>query len=181
MQKPVDLIIDIETLGTEPGATILEIGAWSGAYGLNLLIDPNSHPGKIELGTMLWWATVPDKAAKENVFGENEKRYTLEAAIIRLNEFIEKINPDYFWGNSPDFDFGHLAYWYKYFNKPIPWKYYQLRDVRTAKDFLTQEKLDELKARAPVSIGSCSHMAEFDAHYEALIVRTVREKIELLK
>lgn len=181
MTKPVDLIIDIETLGTEPGATILEIGAWSGANGLNLLIDPNSHQGKIELGTMLWWATVPDKAAKENVFGENEKRLTLEAAIDRLNQFIEEIEPDYFWGNSPDFDFGHLAYWYKHFNKKIPWKYYQLRDVRTIKDFLTQEKLDELKARAPVRVGGCLHMADCDARYEALIVQTVRQKIELLK
>lgn len=180
MTQPVDFVIDIETLGTKPGATILEIAAWCGFEGLTLLIDPDSHPGKFELDTLLWWATVPDKQAKERAFSVSSGRIGLKEAIKRLNEFIERVKPDYFWGCSPDFDYKHLEYWYKHFGIEIPWKYYQLRDVRTVRDFLTQEKLDYLKKRA-AGINDCQHMAGYDSHFEALIVNTIRQKIELLK
>ena len=180
MTKPVDFVLDIETLGTKPGATILEIAAWCGYEGLTILIDPESHPGKFELNTLLWWATVPDKQAKERAFSVNSARIGLKDAIVRLNEFIEKVKPDYFWGCSPDFDYIHLEYWYIYFQIEIPWKCYQLRDVRTVRDYLTQEQLDELKRRA-VGISDCQHMAGYDSYLEALIVKRVREKIELLK
>ena len=180
MAKPVDLVIDIETLGTEPGSTILEIAASCGAYGLALLIDPNSHPGKFDLDTLLWWSTVPERPAKQRAFDSSERRYGLEIALNRLNDFIKENEPDYFWGCSPDFDYKHLEYWFKHFQIEIPWKYYQLRDVRTIRDFLSQEKLDDLKEKATM-IGTCQHMAEYDARYEALIVKAVRQKIELLK
>lgn len=176
----VDFVMDIETLGIKPGATILEISAWCGPNGLTLLIDPNSHPGKFELDTLLWWATVPDKPAKERAFGVSSTRIGLKDAINRLNEFIEKVKPDYFWGCSPDFDYKHLEYWYKHFGIEIPWRYYQLRDVRTIRDFLTQEKIDELERKAGM-IGECPHMASYDSDLEARIVRTFRQRVELLK
>lgn len=180
MTKPIDLVIDIETLGTEPGATILEISAWCGADGIDLLIDPNSHPGKFELDTLLWWATVPEKPAKQKAFDSSADRYGLEIALNRLNDFIKRIEPDYFWGCSPDFDYKHLEYWYKYFQIEIPWKYYQLRDVRTIRDFITREKLDELERQAGF-IGECQHIANYDADLEARIVKAFRQKAELLK
>ena len=180
MTKPIDFLIDIETLGTKPGATILEIAASCGADGLTLLIDPDSHPGKFELNTLLWWSTVPDKKAKERAFGSSSGRIGLKDAIGRLNEFIEKVKPDYFWGCSPDFDYKHLEYWYKYFQIEIPWKFYQFRDVRTIRDVLTQEKIDELERQAGF-IGECKHIANYDVDLEARIVRTFRQKIELLK
>lgn len=180
MTQPVDFVIDIETLGTKPGATILEIAAWCGSEGLTLLIDPDSHPGKFELDTLLWWATVPDKPAKERAFSVSPTRMGLKDAINRLNEFIEKVKPDYFWGCSPDFDYKHLEYWYRYFQIEIPWKYYQFRDVRTIRDFLTQEKIDELERRAGM-IGECQHMASYDVDLEARIVKAFRQKVELLK
>lgn len=180
MTKPIDFVLDIETLGTTPGATILEISAWCGAQGIDFLIDPNSHPGKFELDTLLWWATVPEKPAKQRAFDSSADRYGLEIALNRLNDFIKENEPDYFWGCSPDFDYKHLEYWYKHFQIEIPWKYYQLRDVRTIRDFLTRERIDELEGRAG-GIGECKHMASYDADLEARIVKAFRQKAELLK
>ena len=90
MTKPIDFVLDIETLGTTPGATILEISAWCGADGIDFLIDPNSHPGKFELDTLLWWATVPEKPAKQRAFDSSANRWGLEIALNRLNDFIKE-------------------------------------------------------------------------------------------
>ena len=180
MTKPIDFVLDIETLGTTPGAAILEISARCGADGLDLLIDPESHPGRFELNTLLWWATVPDKPAKERAFDSKANRIRLDSALYKLNAFIEDRKPDYFWGCSPDFDYKLLEYWYKNYAIQIPWKYYQFRDVRTIRDFLTREKLDELERQAGF-IGECKHIASYDADLEARIVKNFRQKVELLK
>lgn len=179
-KEHVDFVLDIETLGTKPGAVILEIGAWCGGAGLTLKIDPDSHCGKVELDTLQWWANVPDMAARHNAFTTSVKRYELKDALLRLNEFIAQHNPNYFWGCSPDFDYKHLEHWCNLYDIEIPWKYHQLRDVRTIRDLLTEEKLETLKKRA-CCIGESLHMAGADARYEWLIVREVRRQFDILK
>lgn len=179
-KKPVDFVLDIETLGTKPGAVILEIGACCNGAGLTLKIDPDSHCGKVELDTLQWWANVPDMAARHNAFTTSVTRYALKDALLQLNEFIAKHNPDYFWGCSPDFDYRHLKHWYELYQVEIPWKYHQLRDVRTIRDLLTEEKLETLKKRACYFDNSL-HMAGVDARYEQLIVEEVRHQFDILK
>lgn len=176
--QPKDLILDIETLGLKPGATILEISAWCGGHGLTISIDPKSHPGTFDLPTLLWWSTVPSEEAKKHAFGSDVKRCPLEVAICRFDEFIREHKPDFFWGCSPDFDFGHLEFWFKFYGKEIPWKYHQLRDVRTIRDFLPKEKLDSLIAKTG-SFGEFPHMASFDADLERRIVDEVRTRFSL--
>lgn len=174
MKTTKDLVLDIETLGVKPGAMILEISAQCGSESLDLLIDPKSHPGKVELDTLLWWSTVPELAAKERAFGASPRRMEMLFAIYELNYFIEKTAPDFYWGCSPSFDFEHLAYWYRFFKIAIPWKYHQLRDVRTVRDFLSRERLAELSMEAKL-FGGCPHMSTYDARLEAMIVKEARE------
>lgn len=158
----------------------MEIGAYCEGAGLQLLIDVNSHVGELDLDTLLWWASVPEKAAKERVFSSTLKREPLKDALLRLNEFIANHKPTHFWGCSPDFDYGHLAFWFERYKIEIPWKYYQLRDVRTVRDFVKKERLEQLLKRAK-GFTDCEHMALVDAKYEADIVREVRRKFDLLR
>ena len=173
--KTVDFFLDVETLGTKPGAAILEIGAFCKGDCFDCLIDLNSHEGKIDIKTLYWWATEPDILAKKHVFCDSAKRLELSKALQELADFIAKKSPTHFWGCAPDFDYGHLAFWFERYGLEIPWRYYQLRDVRTVRDFLPQKELERLKFIATSDEGRF-HTAKVDACYEAVIVQEVRRR-----
>lgn len=171
----VDFFLDIETLGTKPGAAILEIGAFCQGNSFDFLIDLNSHEGKLDLKTLYWWSTEPSILARRHVFCDFAKRWELSKALQELSGIIEHYNPTHFWGCAPDFDYGHLAFWFERYGLEIPWKYYQLRDVRTVRDFLTKEELKRLVGIATAD-PTLLHTAKVDACYEAVIVQEVRRR-----
>ena len=131
-----DIMIDIETVGTGPEACILTIAAQSfnplgtGYYTQYFYarIDPDSQPGRnIEQGTIDWWATQPPEA-QEEAFGELN-RVSLDSALDELGKLIWQST--LVWANGPTFDMNILEHAYKSFNKPLPWKYFMVRDSRT--------------------------------------------------
>ena len=131
-----DLMIDIETVGTGPEACILTIAAQSfdplgtGYYTQHFYarVDPDSQPGRnIEQGTIDWWATQPPEA-QEEAFGEHN-RVSLDSALEELGKLIWQSKR--IWAQGPTFDMNILEHAYKSFGRPLPWKYYIVRDSRT--------------------------------------------------
>jgi exodeoxyribonuclease VIII len=131
-----DLMIDIETVGTGPEACILTIAAQAfdplgtGYYPHKFYarIDPDSQPDRnIEQGTIDWWATQPPEA-QEEAFGL-DNRIPLDTALEELGRLIWKSKR--IWAQGPTFDMNILEHAYKSFGRPLPWKYYIVRDSRT--------------------------------------------------
>jgi len=132
----MDLMIDIETVGTGPEACILTIAAQAfnpftrGYHDQQYYarIDIESQPNRnIEQGTIDWWATQPT-AAREEAFAETG-RIPLEQALGELGKLIW--HSKRIWANGPTFDMNILEHAYKSHSLALPWKYYVVRDART--------------------------------------------------
>lgn len=129
-------MIDIETIGVAPAATILTIAAQSfdpfgnGYYPRHYYarISLESQPDRtIDDSTLKWWATQPVESQQE-AFAE-ENRIPLDQALDELGKLIW--NSKFLWCQGPTFDCTILEHAYKSYNKPLPWQYYRVRDSRT--------------------------------------------------
>lgn len=130
------LMIDIETIGVAPAATILTIAAQSfDPFGTGYY--PRHYYARISLesqenrtvdnSTLEWWATQPEEVQKE-AFSDND-RIALDQALDELGKLIWKSN--FLWCQGPTFDCTILEHAYKSFGKSIPWQYFKVRDSRT--------------------------------------------------
>lgn len=139
-----EIMIDIETLGTNPGACIVSIGAvrFSRADGIGEeffesvnLADAQDQGLHIDAGTVTWWLTQSAEARDQLDGG-----VLLDTALRRLGDFI----PDgaTVWANSPAFDCVLLQSAYRAVGRDCPWKYYQQEDYRTLRNELGFEEDD---------------------------------------
>jgi hypothetical protein len=129
-------MIDIETIGVAPGATILTIAAQSfdpfgtGYYPQHYYarISLESQENRtIDESTVEWWAT-QSAEVREEAFAE-DNRVPLDQALDELGRLIW--NSKFLWCQGPTFDCTILEHAYKSYRKPLPWKYYMVRDSRT--------------------------------------------------
>jgi hypothetical protein len=129
-------MIDIETIGVAPTATILTIAAqafdpfgtgyYDQQYYARITLESQSNRS-IDESTVAWWATQP-AAARDEAFME-EGRVDLDQALDSLGKLIWRSS--LLWCQGPTFDCTILEHAYKSYNKPIPWQYYKVRDSRT--------------------------------------------------
>jgi exodeoxyribonuclease VIII len=132
----MDLMIDLEGLATGPDTTILTIAAqafdpfgdgwYEQQYYARVDLDSQSNR-RIEQGTLEWWATQP-AAARDEAFAE-DNRVPLDQALDELGRLIW--HSKRIWAQGPTYDMTILEHAYKSYNKPIPWKYFAVRDSRT--------------------------------------------------
>jgi 3' exoribonuclease, RNase T-like len=131
-----DIMIDLEGLGTGPSAVILTIGAqmfdpmsrgWHDRHYYARITLESQPDRNIQQDTIDWWATQPAES-REEAFGE-ENRVPLDQALDELGRLIWQAK--YVWANGPTYDMNILEHAYKSYNKPLPWKYYKVRDART--------------------------------------------------
>ena len=129
------LMIDIETLGVAPAATILTIAAQSfdpfgqgyfDRHFYSRITLENQENRTIDDGTIAWWSTQPE--AQAEAFAE-EDRMPLDQALDLLGKLIWQSS--FLWSQGPTFDMTILEHAYKSYGKPIPWQYYKVRDSRT--------------------------------------------------
>ncbi len=182
------LIVDIETLGINPPAPILTIGmvfldfdpyregAEDGEPDIKtyyLGVDQKECVGEADEATMAWWGQ-QDCAVRKAAFCP-----TVTPNVFQ--EFVNIVNreaPDYLWGNSPDFDFGHLGAQIKAKGLELPWRFWQLRDIRTVKGFGAYTvKVEENPGNL---LGFKEHHALYDALKEAHILKSSIQKISRL-
>ena len=159
-----DIIIDLETLGTRPGCTIIEIGACaidngtgeicanfsrrvSGTYSysdVRRVAEGKDCLGGVESGTASWWTM--DYGRDETLRKILSRRYSPSSdidALLAFNEWCGKVR-DFsearVWGNGPTFALSILAHAYEREHIPLPWYSYEERCVRTALEMANYEK-----------------------------------------
>ena len=149
-----NIMLDIETLGTEPGCVILSIGAVefdddSLGNSFEVNIDPESctEAGlKIEPRTVMWWLEQDDAARKSL---SNSNALPLDEALVGLTKAFDWQGAKV-WCNGASFDFPILAAAYSAFNADTPWKYYDTMDFRTLKNLVSRKVYSECKSESEV-------------------------------
>lgn len=134
-----NVMIDLETLGTDTNSVILSIGAVKFDPDTNELgegfiqavsIESNQAAGRtISADTLLWWMKQSDEA---RVAAFLRKTNSLYVALEALSDFLG--NDALVWGNGADFDISMLADAYKSFEWQTPWKFWNVRCYRTMKN-----------------------------------------------
>lgn len=135
----IDAMIDSETLGTEPGCTVLSIGVSvfervigdekqsfyveidrASCKAMGLIEDPD---------TLAWWSRQSPEAQK-CLYGTTP----LMDALKALTEFYNFCQPQHIWAQGTDFDLSIIRAAYKAVGLQAPWRFNSARDTRTAYD-----------------------------------------------
>lgn len=174
------VMVDLETLDTQPTAVVLSIGA--------VRFDPNDHDSPLKdtfyrvlssndqfelerstsTSTVSWWAGQSEEARKvldEAATAEDEVH-------LQLMEFAEWLGKDALvWGNGPAFDNTVLADLYRQYEIRQPWSFRNDRCFRTlcmlGQRRMTQAWLHKLGPE-PTRAGTY-HNALDDAKHQAII------------
>jgi len=164
------VMIDIETLGIEPGAAILSIGACTfdrDGVGetVHVSVDLESCQERgltIDADTLQWWLG-QDEPARDALTGG----VPLATALSELRDFLDTNDYDELWANSPKFDMTHLEAAYDALGWTIPWEFFRLRDVRT---------VQSLPGAVELEHDGTAHDALDDAVHQARgVAATLRE------
>ena len=135
----MDVMLDLETLGTQPGCVILTLGAVKfNPYkieqepGPGLYIRPDvdeqiARGREVQEDTLEWW-TRQNEEVREEALG-TEGRVPVEQMYRELNRFL--VGVDNIWAQGPVFDIAILENLYKQYGWPTPWQFWQISDSRT--------------------------------------------------
>jgi hypothetical protein len=152
----LDIMIDLETLGTTADAVIVSIGAV--AFNLDagtvlqgderasfyVVLDTETQPRRhISADTLAWWMRQSDAARA--VFDRAnlvQNHFPARTALGALNDWVRQVvlqanaqHKDlHVWSNGADFDLPMLAHACRTFNVPLPWFPYAGRCYRTYKN-----------------------------------------------
>lgn len=164
------LMIDIETLGTDPRAIVPQVG-WCMfdhediAKPITMCLDMDEQIAKgrtFSADTLKWWMQQPD-IAREQVFMP-EKVYPVVDLETRLRTIIHSCGIEYVWAHGPHFDIAAL----KDLLGCEPWHYRSIRDTRTLADLAPS-------AHKPAPI--TKHDAGDDAYAQAQWVQNIWRSI----
>ncbi len=139
--EPRRIMLDIETLGTQPGAALLSIAAvefrpttssdatdrildtFEASVSATSCQEAGLH---VDAETLEWWADKPN--ASEQLLGGHE----LDQVLRDLQLFVDTDEELEVWAKSPSFDCVLLDAAYRAIGQDgTPWEYWQQRDVRT--------------------------------------------------
>ncbi|WP_412176102.1 3'-5' exoribonuclease domain-containing protein [Escherichia coli] len=176
----IHLMIDIETMGKNPNAAIISIGAiffdpQTGDMGpeFSKTIDLDTAGGVIDRDVIKWWL----KQSREAQSAILTDEIPLDDALLQLREFIDENSGEFFvqvWGNGANFDNTILRRSYERQGIPCPWRYYNDRDVRTIVEL---GKAIDFDARTAIPFEGERHNALDDARYQAKYVSAIWQKL----
>lgn len=163
------VMVDIETLGLEPGSVILSIGAVRfddyavhETFHRNINLKSCQDAGlEIDADTLEWWLG-QDENVQHILTGGKD----LLIALQDFQSFYD--NADEIWAFSPSFDCAHLAEAYARVGLEEPWSYRDERDCRT---------LVELPGAVDLEQEGNEHDALDDARYQAGVVIKTLENL----
>ncbi|EOJ7050251.1 3'-5' exoribonuclease [Escherichia coli] len=174
------LMIDLETMGKNPDAPIISIGAiffdpQTGDMGpeFSKTIDLETAGGVIDRDTIKWRL----KQSREAQSAIMTDEIPLDDALLQLREFIDENSGEFFvqvWGNGANFDNTILRRSYERQGIPCPWRYYNDRDVRTIVEL---GKAIDFDARTAIPFEGERHNALDDARYQAKYVSVIWQKL----
>ncbi|EFF5755060.1 3'-5' exoribonuclease [Escherichia coli] len=176
----IHLMIDIETMGKNPNAAIISIGAiffdpQTGDMGpeFSKTIDLDTAGGVIDRNVIKWWL----KQSREAQSAILTDEIPLDDALLQLREFIAENSGEFFvqvWGNGANFDNVILRRSYERQGIPCPWHYHNDRDVRTIVEL---GKAIDFDARTAIPFEGERHNALDDARYQAKYVSAIWQKL----
>ncbi|HDV2331415.1 TPA: 3'-5' exoribonuclease [Escherichia coli] len=176
----IHLMIDLETMGKNPDAPIISIGAiffdpQTGDMGpeFSKTIDLETTGGVIDRDTIKWWL----KQSREAQSAILTDEIPLDDALLQLREFIAENSGEFFvqvWGNGANFDNVILRRSYERQGIPCPWRYHNDRDVRTIVEL---GKATDFDARTAIPFEGERHNALDDARYQAKYVSAIWQKL----
>ncbi|HIA3181080.1 TPA: 3'-5' exoribonuclease domain-containing protein [Escherichia coli] len=174
------LMIDLETMGKNPDAPIISIGAiffdpQTGDMGpeFSKTIDLETAGGVIDRDTIKWWL----KQSREAQSAIMTDEIPLDDALLQLREFIDENSGEFFvqvWGNGANFDNTILCRSYERQGIPCPWRYYNDRDVRTIVELGNSIGFD---VRMAIPFEGVRHNALDDARHQAKYVSAIWQKL----
>ncbi|WP_405000000.1 3'-5' exoribonuclease domain-containing protein [Escherichia coli] len=176
----IHLMIDLETMGKNPDAPIISIGAiffdpQTGDMGpeFSKTIDLDTAGGVIDRDVIKWWL----KQSREAQSAIMTDEIPLDDALLQLREFIDENSGEFFvqvWGNGANFDNVILRRSYERQGIPCPWRYCNDRDVRTIVEL---GKVIDFDARTAIPFEGERHNALDDARYQAKYVSAIWQKL----
>ena len=174
------LMIDLETMGKNPDAPIISIGAiffdpQTGDMGpeFSKTIDLETAGGVIDRDVIKRWL----KQSREAQSAIMTDEIPLDDALLQLREFIDENSGEFFvqvWGNGANFENTILRRSYERQGIPCPWRYYNDRDVRTIVEL---GKAIDFDARTAIPFEGERHNALDDARYQAKYVSVIWQKL----
>lgn len=171
----LDVSIDIETLGTTPGAVILSIGAVSfspdhhnpeGCFYRNIDTLSSLMRGMtVDSETVEWWRD-PKRDKARAFLGSDEA--SLDDTLREFTGWFRNIGEvRHVYAKPPSFDCVLIEDAFRRCGLPVPWTFRQPRCVRTA---LTWSGFDE----KTVPFIGVEHYALDDAIHQARVVQLAR-------
>jgi exodeoxyribonuclease VIII len=204
----MELMIDIESLGTTAGSPVVTIGAvlfdpYScdssevlANRALNIRIDVSDSVNLsrgVEGGTLRWWFEQKDEAIKALIGSDCVSmqeallklwRYCHERGAFVNKEFFEGLSnypkTNRYWAKDPDFDMQLMRYYYEHpsMDAHSPWKFWECRSVRTVQDLAWPNGSSE---RPDFNVPGVAHDARYDAITQAMMVQSAMHRLNLSK
>jgi len=162
---------DLETLGTKYNSYILSIacvefnietGEVLAAFKRKVVCGSKFN---IDYGTVMWWLEQSDEA-RGKLTSKEEQTVPIQQALYDLNEFIQDGKHSKVWGNGATFDISILDYAYSVKRIVQPWKYWNVRDMRTIVDLA--ESVGFIKKR--IKFEGVRHDSLDDAAHQAKVM-----------
>lgn len=134
----LNVMIDLETLGTQAGCVIAQIAAVAfdedglqDDISLRIDLEDAQRAGLvIEAGTVRWWLTHDTAQGARGLFAP-EGALPLRPALELLSGWLRPLEPETIWCKGASFDFPILAAAYHAVGLELPWKYRDERCLRT--------------------------------------------------
>lgn len=180
------LMVDVESLGNNPDAPIVSIGAVFfnpsvGAYGPEFykvisLESAMASGGITDASTIIWWLKQSSEARSAIVVDD---AIPLDDALLQLNDFISENTTSgdlsvQVWGNGATFDNVLMRRSYKRSGITCPWKIVNDRDVRTIVELGNAVGIDP---RYSIPFEGDMHNALADARHQAKYVSAIWQRL----
>ena len=166
-------MIDLETLGTEPGCAIVSVGAVEfGPDGLQrefyreISVESCQDFGLMIDAETLEWALGNLPSPRQQLTGGEGLEEVLEDFRIWLGD------ADEIWANAPTFDCRILGHAFEAAGRDIPWSFWQERCHRT---------LSDLPAAPDLEQDGPKHDALADATHQARVASEALAALEVLE
>lgn len=171
-------MVDLETMGNDSDAAIVQIGAtafdpgdpvhsYVDTFAENVSLESSLKAGMtVTASTILWWLTQPDNARRSLVDPEPK---SLSRVLHEFANWYRANGCSALWSHAT-FDPVILATAYRLVGKPMPWHYRDARDLRTKFADYPEVVADSYQRHG---LWRTRHVAIHDAILQTLVLKDV--------
>jgi hypothetical protein len=186
----IDYSVDIESLGTHPGAAILSIGCvqfnrFTGKTGAEFYVEIDHASalkcGEVSASTLQWWVK-NNPALLAQLLEKKPEQKSLATALDEFSRWMRNASAGipvvkgslgagtpHVWGNGATMDISLLEHAFANggYGLALPWSFRHIRDMRTIMD-AARHRLGDYDWWPQVPQQGTAHNALDDARYQAL-------------